>query len=69
MTAILSIAASLFFVLLYSLDWGKPKSEEWLSALMLSFFQSVIIIQPFKVSEWLSEWLNEWLSALMLSYF
>lgn len=46
---ILATALSLFFVLLYSLQWGRTKSEEWMSALLLSFVQSVVIIQPIKV--------------------
>ena len=47
--AVLTMAASAFFVVLYSLEWGKTKSEAWLSSLFLSFFQSVIIMQPVKV--------------------
>ncbi len=48
--AILSTTASAFFVLLYSLQWGKAKSEIWLSSLVISFCQSVIIVQPIKVN-------------------
>ncbi|CAD5124264.1 DgyrCDS12559 [Dimorphilus gyrociliatus] len=45
----LSCSLSAFFVLFYSLEWGKSKSEKWLSSLFLSFFQSVMLIQPVKV--------------------
>lgn len=38
-----------FFTLLYGFTFGKEKSEKWLSAMAISFFQSVVVIQPFKV--------------------
>ncbi|GFN96340.1 polycystic kidney disease protein 1-like 2, partial [Plakobranchus ocellatus] len=44
-----SIVASGFFTILYSMQWGKEKSNEWLTTFLLSFFQSVIIVQPIKV--------------------
>jgi hypothetical protein len=40
---------SAFFTILYSMEWGKQKAEEWLSTFVLSFFQSVIVVQPIKV--------------------
>ena len=46
----LSVAASAFFTILYSFQWGGVKSRAWLIAFFLSFFESVLIIQPFKVS-------------------
>ena len=46
---VLSCAISASFVVFYSLEWGKTKSEEWLSSLLLSICQSVVIIQPIKV--------------------
>ena len=48
--AIISVLVSVFFVLLYSLEWGKLKSEEWLSALFFSFIQSILLEQPLKVN-------------------
>lgn len=45
----LSVSISCFFVLLYSLEWGKEKSEEWLTAMLISFIQSITLIQPIKV--------------------
>ncbi|XP_013384714.1 uncharacterized protein LOC106154780 [Lingula anatina] len=46
---ILSVAASGFFTLLYSLQWGKEKALDWLLSMFFSFTQSFIIIQPIKV--------------------
>ena len=45
----LSIAASAFFTILYALSWGGAKSTAWLVAFVLSFIESVILIQPIKV--------------------
>ncbi|KAK3787395.1 hypothetical protein RRG08_032352, partial [Elysia crispata] len=38
-----------FFVMLYSMQWGKDVSEEWLSSFVLSFLQSLCVVDPFKV--------------------
>lgn len=46
---VLSIVASGFFVILYSLEWGSEKSSRWLTAFILSFIESVFLIQPLKV--------------------
>ncbi|XP_022803108.1 polycystic kidney disease protein 1-like 2 [Stylophora pistillata] len=32
----------------YSLMWGSEKSQEWISSVSVSFFQDVLILQPFK---------------------
>ena len=48
--AIAAILASSVIVIFYSLQWGKEKAESWLSSLLLSFLQSVVMIQPLKVS-------------------
>ena len=45
----LSSAASVFFTLLYSIQWGKETSTEWVIAMVTSFFQSVLLLQPVKV--------------------
>lgn len=45
----ITVSLAGFFTLLYSFEWGKEKSSEWLTAFLLSFFQSALIIQPFKV--------------------
>ena len=38
-----------FFSLFYSLQWGTEKSVAWLTSILFSFCQSVLLIQPLKV--------------------
>jgi len=45
----LSMTVSAFFTILYSFEWGREKSTAWLTAFLLSFAESVILIQPVKV--------------------
>ncbi|KAK3090847.1 hypothetical protein FSP39_015186 [Pinctada imbricata] len=45
----LSIITAGFFTILYSMQWGKEKANEWLMTFLMSFFQSVIVVQPIKV--------------------
>ncbi|CAH1794853.1 unnamed protein product [Owenia fusiformis] len=45
----LSTGSSAFFTILYSLEWGKEKSEMWLSAMLLSITESAAVIQPTKI--------------------
>lgn len=33
----------------YSFEWGREKSIDWLKAFLLSFAESVVLIQPLKV--------------------
>ena len=47
---VLSVTLSAFFTILYSFEWGREKSTAWLTAFLLSFVESVILIQPVKVS-------------------
>lgn len=44
-----TIAVSAFFLLLYSMEWGKAKSEQWLVSFVFSFFESVMLVDPIKV--------------------
>jgi hypothetical protein len=44
-----SIVGAGFFTILYSMEWGAEKANEWLITFVMSFFQSVIVIQPAKV--------------------
>lgn len=46
----LAVLASAFFTLLYSFEWGKVKSMAWLMTFLLSFIESVMMIQPLQVS-------------------
>ena len=56
--AFVSCAIAFTFCFLYSLQWGGAKSNKWMAALFLSFFQDVILIQPIKVS-------YSWTSSLL----
>jgi len=38
-----------FFVILYSMQWGKERSNAWLTSIGLSFFQSLLVVDPLKV--------------------
>uniref|UniRef100_A0A3P8P2Q7 Polycystic kidney disease 1 like 2a n=1 Tax=Astatotilapia calliptera TaxID=8154 RepID=A0A3P8P2Q7_ASTCA len=38
-----------YFTMLYGLKFGKPRSISWLVSMVISFFQSVLLIQPLKV--------------------
>jgi len=44
-----AITVSAFFTILYSMQWGKIKSSDWLETFILSFVESAILIQPVKV--------------------
>ncbi len=46
---ILSILTCSFFIILYSLEWGAKRANEWLITMMLSFGQSILVIDPLKV--------------------
>lgn len=50
-TVVLSILVPAFFLLLYSMQWGKDKSEEWLTTFVLSFLESLLVVDPLKVSK------------------
>ena len=45
----LSTAGAAAFTILYSFQWGQEKSTAWLTNFLLSFFESVVLIQPIKV--------------------
>ncbi|XP_069125495.1 polycystin-1-like protein 2 [Argopecten irradians] len=47
--AVCSVLLSGFFVMLYSMEWGKTKSENWLLCFLFSFVESVLITDPIKV--------------------
>lgn len=46
----LSVGVSGFFTFLYSMEWGREKSLNWLTSMILSIFESVTVIQPTKVN-------------------
>lgn len=47
----LAVMTSSFFLLLYSMQWGKAKSEEWITSFVLSFLESIFLVDPFKVKQ------------------
>ncbi|XP_078594471.1 polycystin-1-like protein 2 [Branchiostoma floridae x Branchiostoma japonicum] len=46
---VLSAVGSSVFTVLYSLEWGKDKSERWLSAFFTTFLADIFLLQPVKV--------------------
>jgi polycystin 1L2 len=46
----LAALASAFFLLWYSLNWGKEKSTKWLINFSLSSLESIFIVDPAKVN-------------------
>ncbi|XP_028291886.1 polycystic kidney disease protein 1-like 2 [Gouania willdenowi] len=42
-------SVSAYFTMLYGLKFGKERSISWLVSLVVSFFQSLLLIQPLKV--------------------
>ncbi len=46
---LLSIFTCSFFIILYSLEWGTKRANEWLITMVLSFGQSILVIDPLKV--------------------
>ncbi|CAH1238878.1 FN1 [Branchiostoma lanceolatum] len=47
---VLSAVGSAVFTVLYSLEWGKDKSERWLSAYFITFLADMFLMQPSKVT-------------------
>ena len=45
----LAVITSGFFTIMYSFEWGRDKANSWLTSMMLSFGQSVFVVQPLKV--------------------
>lgn len=48
---VLAALVSAFFLLLYSLQWGKEKSTRWLINFFLSVLESIFIVDPAKVCD------------------
>ncbi|XP_035672195.1 polycystic kidney disease protein 1-like 2 [Branchiostoma floridae] len=45
----LAVTASGFFTILYGLEWGREKSLDWLTSILLGIFESVLFVQPIKI--------------------
>ena len=43
-------ATSLFFVLMYGIQFGQVKCTKWITSLVTSFFTSMLCVQPLKVN-------------------
>ncbi|XP_019633523.1 PREDICTED: polycystic kidney disease protein 1-like 2 [Branchiostoma belcheri] len=46
---VLSSLGSAVFTILYSLEWGKEKSERWLSMYFITFLADIVLLQPVKI--------------------
>ena len=44
-----SSTTTALFTIFYSMMWGKKKSNEWLTTMVLSFFQDTFVSQPIKI--------------------
>lgn len=44
-----SIGVSIFFLWAYGIQFGNEKTSRWLTALVISFFSSVLLTQPIKI--------------------
>ena len=49
MLAFTFAAVSIFFIIMQGITFGNEKSGKWLAALLMSFFASILIIQPLQV--------------------
>lgn len=47
-----------YFTMMYGLTYGKERSISWLISMLVSFFESLFITQPLKVSSLLGLWLG-----------
>lgn len=47
--SVLSALTAAAFTTFYSMMWGKEKSNQWLSSVMVSLIQDIFVIQPLKV--------------------
>lgn len=46
---IITTVTAAFFTMLYGLDFGKRRQEQWLTALVISVFQDILVSQPIKI--------------------
>ena len=65
----LCVGSSATFVFLYSLQWGGVKSLEWMMSFVLAIFQSVIILEPVKVSRNISNFHIKLFVVNMFAYY
>ena len=41
---------SIFFIIVRGIEFGDLKCQKWLTSLLSSFFSSILVVQPLKVS-------------------
>ena len=46
---LITIAASIFFLWAYGIQFGNDKTYKWLGALLISFFTGMILLEPLKI--------------------
>ncbi|XP_078665659.1 polycystin-1-like protein 2 [Branchiostoma floridae x Branchiostoma belcheri] len=49
MLVVLSFLLSAVFTMLYSLDWGRDKTESWLTVFVITFLVDIFLLQPPKI--------------------
>ena len=49
-----AVSLSGFFVVFYSLQWGPKKSRDWFISMMTAFLESILILEPLKVTDIMS---------------
>ncbi|XP_078619575.1 uncharacterized protein LOC144886724 [Branchiostoma floridae x Branchiostoma japonicum] len=49
MAVFLVSTCSAFFVILYSMDWGKERSDAWMKAFILSFMGSISVVETLQI--------------------
>lgn len=53
-----------YFTMMYGLTYGKERSISWLISMVVSFFESLFITQPLKVSRcWFLLWMRTYCST------
>ncbi|XP_068242609.1 polycystin-1-like protein 2 [Palaemon carinicauda] len=45
----LCLAVSCFFLLMYGIQFGNTKATKWVTSLIISFFSSILFVQPLKI--------------------
>ena len=66
--SMLMAVVSIFFIIVRGIEFGDMKCQKWLTSLLSSFFSSVILIQPLKVSVDIPIWFtrHKWTFYLRL---
>ena len=49
LSAVMAVV-SIFFIIVRGIEFGDLKCQKWLTSLLSSFFSSILVVQPLKVS-------------------